>query len=68
MAGQINRDDIDKHMKRLRGKLFALVEASLPGEQQEGAKKTIRQITQATWKGLVKDAGLNNHIEEEHNG
>lgn len=66
MAGQINRVDIDKHMKRLRGKLFALIEAALPGEQQEGAKKTIRQVTQATWKGLVKDAGLNGEEENEN--
>jgi len=53
-------------MKRLRGKLFALIEAALPGEQQEGAKKTIRQVTQATWKGLVKDAGLNGEEENEN--
>lgn len=55
---QLTREVVDKHFKRLRGKLFTLTEASLPGSQQEAFKRQIKVFTQAAWHGIILDAGL----------
>lgn len=64
----LTRGAVDRRMKRLRGELFALGEASLPEGQQEGFKKAVRQYTQMTWKGVLRDAGLLNSEERSHEG
>lgn len=64
---EISREDINKHMNRLRGKLFTLVESCIPNEtQQDAVKRTIKIHTQATWRGLLVDAGFSvEHQREE---
>lgn len=52
------REVVDRHFKRLRGKLFTLTEASLPEPQQEAFKREIKVVTQAAWRGIILDAGL----------
>lgn len=62
----LTRGAVDRRMKRLRGELYALVEASLPEGQQEGFKRAVKQYTQTTWKGVLRDAGLLNNEERSH--
>ena len=54
----LTRDGVDQRFRRMRARLFFLVEGSLDESKQEGFKKTVRDITQNCWKGILKDAGL----------
>jgi len=60
----LDKAKLDLHFRKLRGKLFSLTEASVPGSQQESFKQFIKTYTQDAWSSIGKDAGF---VEHERN-
>ena len=62
----LKKEQLDVHFKRLRGKLFSLIEASVPGAQQESFKRHVKDFTQDEWSGIGKDAGFIEYERKSH--
>lgn len=61
----IQQEAINRHMNRLRGNLFTLIEGCVPVGQQEAVKRLIKAHTQSVWRGLLIDAGYSADYHKE---